>query len=271
MNNQNELNDILSVALGAIRKASVEVLGLYQNISTEKINYKSDESPLTQADIASNNIIISNLQQHSSYPILSEEGQDDLTRLNSKYVWLVDPLDGTKEFISKNGEFTINIALVENNRPILGVVSVPAKNVIFYAIRGQGAFVRRDCEDKQIYCSKCNDIGSAKLSVSRSHLDPKLKQLLEKHQISNFTPKGSAVKYCSIAEGLVDASIRKTPLMEWDICAADCILKEAGGLITDFKGSDLKYNKKNLKFESGIIASNGCLHDLFLNLIEELR
>lgn len=270
MNESENLTNTLNKVLTIIQAASAEVLTFYKNAAALQVQQKMDASPVTQADLASNNIIVSKLQEYFSTPILSEESVDDLQRLTSAKVWLVDPLDGTKEFIAQNGEFTINIALVENKRPILGVVAVPAQATIYYAIRNGGAFVRRYNQDKQIHSSNCNDIKEAKLSLSRSHLNPALKQLLEDNNVTNFVPKGSALKYCAIAEATSDASLRKTPLMEWDICAADCVLSEAGGKITDFTGQELKYNKQNPKFEQGIVASNSLLHQLFLMMVKKL-
>jgi 3'(2'), 5'-bisphosphate nucleotidase len=251
-----------------ISEAAKAVLEIYNN--SHNTITKDDGSPLTQADLISNKIITDFLSTNFNYPILSEETEDDLARLEADKVWIVDPLDGTKEFIARNGEFTINIALVEKQRPILGVISVPAKNTIYYAVKGQGAYMRKDNKDIPITCSQIKNLKDARLTVSRSHLNPQLKEVLQQH-ITDFIVKGSAVKYCAIAANEADASLRKTPLMEWDICAADCILTEAGGLITDFTGKKICYNQTHTKQEHGIVASNDLLHPLLLELITNLN
>lgn len=258
---------MIQKVISCISQAAKAVLEIYNN--SHDITVKDDGSPLTQADLISNKIITGYLSANFPYPILSEETEDDLARLKEDRAWIVDPLDGTKEFIAKNDEFTINIALVEKQRPILGVISVPAKNTIYYAVKGQGAYMQKNGKDIPITCSQIKDLNKARLTVSRSHLNPQLKEILQQH-ITDFIVKGSAVKYCAIAANEADASLRKMPLMEWDICAADCILTEAGGLITDFTGKKIWYNQAYTKQEHGIVASNGLLHPLLLELIKEL-
>lgn len=255
---------MISVLLEIMATAQDAVLHVYQDAALFNASTKQDSSPVTQADIIANEIIIAGLKKHFPYPILSEESQDDLVRLSSNTVWLVDPLDGTKEFLSRNGEFTINIALIENHRPVVGVISVPAKNKVYYASSNAGAFVVSQNEHTKIECSQQDNIKNARLSVSRSHLSPDMKNWLKKSGFTHILAKGSALKYCSIAEGESDASVRKTPLMEWDIAAADCILSEAGGVITDFEAQELRYNNLIPKLDNGIIASN---RHLFQELI----
>ena len=265
-----DLDAILEIVLRCISDSAREILKIYYSSGKLFRELKTDKSPVTQADLISHQIISDRLSKEFSYPILSEESADDAVRLESEYVWIVDPLDGTKEFIAKLDEFTINIALVKRGRPILAAISVPAKNILYYATKGGGAFIEHHGQRQGIYCSRVTDLQKAKLSVSRSHLNEQLAQLLEKASILNLIPTGSALKYCSIASGETDASLRKTPLMEWDICAADCILTEAGGSITDFQGNQLKYNRKNPIFDAGIVSSNQFLHQLLLHLIKPI-
>ncbi|MGD9107951.1 MAG: 3'(2'),5'-bisphosphate nucleotidase CysQ [Gammaproteobacteria bacterium] len=271
MNKKDSLDIIAQVVLNIVDDAAKCILFFYHNNSSLVTTKKSDNSPLSQADLSSNEIIISSLQKHFSYPILSEEKTGDFTMPQNDKFWVVDPLDGTKEFISGSDEFTINIALVENGVPLLGVVSVPAYNEIYYAIRGVGAFVRKNGYDRRINCSGCNNLKKANISISRSHFDPRLKQVFNKNNIVNVIHKGSAVKYCAIANGTADASIRITPLMVWDICASHCILFEAGGMITDFYGKELRYCSENLKFVNGIVASNCYIHSELLRLIKDVE
>jgi 3'(2'), 5'-bisphosphate nucleotidase len=262
------LQQHLAYILSVLQQTSEVVKKIYAE-AEYAIIHKKDKSPLTQADIESNKIIIDALKQYSDYPILSEEDPDDLTRLNHEYVWLVDALDGTKEFIHRNGEFTVNIALIRAGRPIFGAISVPEQNLIFYGLEGKGAFVC-DLElikRKRIYCSKIRGLKTSSLAVSRSHLNPHLKALLESEGLTQFIPMGSAMKYCAIAQGKLEGSIRKTPLMEWDIAASDCILREAGGKITNFLGENLVYNKVYPEFAAGIIASNKFIHADLFNMV----
>lgn len=266
-----DLNHAMSVALKAVQKASSVIMGFYQAYEPVEVQKKADNSPLTKADLASNQIICDTLSQSFPCPILSEESEDGFSRLASEYVWIVDPLDGTKEFIAKNDEFTVNVALVKEGRPILGIVSVPAKALIYSAIAGGGAYVTKEGESHQIHCSRISTLKEMRLSVSRSHFSPILRKLLEENNITNFAPMGSALKYCAIAEGLTDASLRLMPLKEWDICAADCVLTEAGGKMTDFDGKRLMYNQQKVILDHGIVASNSVINQPLLGLITLLE
>ena len=180
---------------------------------------------------------------------------------SGSYFWLVDPLDGTKEFINKNGEFTVNIALIQNNRPILGVVSAPALNTQYYAVKDQGAFKLEGGGAKQIHCSSVTDIKQATLAVSRSHLKPEDEAFIEKNDITNTKPLGSALKYCQIAEGSVDLSVRYSPLMEWDIAASDIIMHEAGSRLMDLQGNEFSYLGSSEVLKQGVFAGFKTLYN----------
>jgi len=220
-----------------------------------EVEYKEDDSPLTQADIASNDIITTRLKElYPTLPILSEESQmvEYEIRKDWEYFWLIDPIDGTKEFIKKSGEFTVNIALIHQQTPLLGVVYAPALGDIYKAKRGEGAF-------KNGHKLPLVDTPQESLRVvaSKSHLSVEtqdfIDRLTQKHQRIEQLSKGSSLKLVMVAEGLADIYPRLGPTMEWDTAAADAIVKESGKMsyiynseaMSDNRES-LRYNKENL-------------------------
>jgi 3'(2'), 5'-bisphosphate nucleotidase len=255
------LNQLLDVALNAANQASEKMLEIYQKDFS--IDYKYDKSPLTEADEASHQIIY-NLLKDLGYPVISEESKPeeliDLTSQSSRF-WLVDPLDGTKEFIKKNGEFTVNIALIENNRPILGVVAIPAQNKMYYAAQGQGAYKLEGGNAQKVNCSKTANLSDATIAVSRSHLKQEDQDFIARNNIAKTKPLGSALKYCEIANGSVDLSIRFTPLMQWDLAASDVIVHEAGGMVSNFSHNHYQYDisRSSEALINGLLVTNGSL------------
>ena len=229
-----------------------EVILNYYNEDVDVI-YKDDESPLTKADLASHKIITDSIKKITpDIPILSEEEFIDWKiRKKWKKYWLIDPLDGTKEFIKKNDEFTVNIALIENNRPILGVIYTPALNELFYSIKNFGSYkiltkkklnTLKEAKRISINKKKSNKI---KIVGSRSHSNP----ILDKWVNKNFNEfdilqKGSSLKFCLIAEGSADIYPRFGPTSEWDIAAGHIILEEAGGKLKSIENKEILYNEK---------------------------
>ena len=229
-----------------------EVILNYYNENVDVI-YKDDESPLTKADLASHKIITDSIKKITpDIPILSEEEFIDWKiRKKWKKYWLIDPLDGTKEFIKKNDEFTVNIALIENNRPILGVIYTPALNELFYSIKNFGSYkiltkkklnTLKEAKRISINKKKSNKI---KIVGSRSHSNP----ILDKWVNKNFNEfdilqKGSSLKFCLIAEGSADIYPRFGPTSEWDIAAGHIILEEAGGKLKSIHNKEILYNEK---------------------------
>ena len=229
-----------------------EVILNYYNENVDVI-YKDDESPLTKADLASHKIITDSIKKITpEIPILSEEEFIDWKiRKKWKKYWLIDPLDGTKEFIKKNDEFTVNIALIENNRPILGVIYTPALNELFYSIKNFGSYkiltkkklnTLKEAKRISINKKKSNKI---KIVGSRSHSNP----ILDKWVNKNFNEfdilqKGSSLKFCLIAEGSADIYPRFGPTSEWDIAAGHIILEEAGGKLKSIDNKEILYNEK---------------------------
>jgi len=230
-----------------------------------KVMIKEDQSPLTNADLDSNNIICSGLSKiDSNIPIVSEESFVDWQKRKewNKY-WLIDPLDGTKEFINKNGVFTVNIALIENNKPVLGVIFVPVLSTLYFASQNYGAY--------RLHCSSNLDSlkGSTKIQVnqkkqsdhllivgSRSHSNEDFdKWVKENIKSYEFIKKGSSLKFCHIAEGNADLYPRFGPTSEWDIAAGHIILIEAGGKIFSIDNKEIVYNKKENILNPYFIAS----------------
>ncbi|HPE96435.1 MAG TPA: 3'(2'),5'-bisphosphate nucleotidase CysQ [Chitinophagales bacterium] len=244
-----QLQEIIDIA----EEAGKAIMEIYSTDDFAVVD-KSDNSPLTKADKASNEVIIRRLQ--SSYPeipIISEENKEVpyADRKDWTWFWLVDPLDGTKEFIKKNGEFTVNIALVHDGRPVLGVVGIPARNEMYYAVQGQGAW-KIDAEGNK-HRLQVNEPSAERIALigSRSHPSPEfdayLKDMESKYAQVDFVPAGSSLKFCLVAEGKADVYPRLGPTMEWDTGAGHAVVLEAGARVRIHGASeDLSYNKENL-------------------------
>ena len=213
-----------------------------------KVTTKADSSPLTQADLASDRVIGKGLVELALWPVLSEESAaiGYAERSGWQRFWLVDPLDGTKEFIRRNGEFTVNIALVENGEPVLGVVYAPVLDVCYFAARGVGAFVRRGNEVQAIHVKECMPGESVKVVASRSHSDARIEALLDKLGEHQCISMGSSLKLCLVAEGEAHLYPRLGPTMEWDTAAAHAVVRQASGRVCDQHGVELVYNKADL-------------------------
>ena len=213
---------------------------------------KEDNSPLTEADLASHSLISLALNKLTpNIPILSEESAeiDFQTRQQWKQYWLIDPLDGTREFIKRNGEFTVNIALINQHLPVLGVVYAPASEIIYFATKSYGAYKQVKFSEVCKIVAKKSNLKNIVIAGSRSHINKKMEDFLI--NIGNRSGKspelinlGSSLKTCLVAEGVVDLYPRLGPTSEWDTAAAHCILLEAGGDVVDISGSRLLYNNK---------------------------
>ncbi len=241
------IQQIINIA----KKASIEILKIYNEEDFE-IHIKGDDSPVTKADLIANDIIIKGLTDLFDYPILTEETPVDyeVRKTWNKY-WLVDPLDGTKDFIAKNGEFTINIALIDNNKPILGVVYVPFLDDTYYAERGKGAYKN----DKIIFNSSLRSelIGAD----SNFHSTDGMKKFFEKNKITHIKKFGSSIKICKLAEGVIDIYPRLNGTKEWDTAASHIIANEAGCKLIDIDTmQELIYNKKNIANNHFIACRN---------------
>ncbi len=206
---------------------------------------KSDQSPLTMADKASHQVIMQGLTGHYPHiPVWSEEGRDVPfeERRHWGQFWLVDPLDGTKEFLKRNGEFTVNIALIEGGRPVLGVIYVPVTGLLYFGGSGRGAFTQLPGQTPLPI--RVSGDSPTRIAVgSRSHSSPEEAALLNEYRVTEHIAIGSSLKFCLIAEGKANFYYRSGPTMEWDTAAGQAIVEAAGGRVTDKNGNFLVYNK----------------------------
>ena len=261
------LQESLTISLLSAARAGEAILAVYQgNID---VTYKDDKTPLTVADERAHAIIENHLSTEGlkQIPVLSEEGKHTPydERKMWEYFWLVDPLDGTKEFIKRRGEFTVNIALIHKNRPILGVVFVPASGYLYFAAEGLGAYKLESAGMDSAELDRVLDLAKrlpldqsgkkpgSKLRIvgSRSHatkgLEDFVQRVKEKYGDVEFIPAGSALKFGLIAEGSADIYPRFGPTMEWDTAAGQCVVEQSGGAVLRMnEKKPLAYNKKDL-------------------------
>ena len=235
------INEIITIA----KQAGDAILKIYE--TDFSVYEKSDLSPLTEADLAAHNVITNGLLELTpDIPILSEESASipyDIRKEWERY-WLVDPLDGTKEFVKRNGEFTVNIALIDKQQPILGVIYVPVSKVTYYGSIGSGAFKQQPDSAAESISATPKHRTPVKVAGSRSHAGESLKRYLENLGEHEIVSMGSSLKSCLIAEGLADIYPRLGPTSEWDTGAAQAIVEAAGGKITDTRMQPLRYNSK---------------------------
>ncbi|RMA93321.1 3'(2'),5'-bisphosphate nucleotidase CysQ [Hydrogenothermus marinus] len=249
------IKSLISIA----KKAGEEILEIYNK--DFEIEYKDDKSPLTEADKKAHKIIKNGLSEISDFPVLSEEGKEipSKDRKNWEYFWMVDPLDGTKEFIKKNGEFTVNIALIHKNKPILGVVYAPVLDIMYYGdIENGGYKIEKGKKEKLPLKKQKKDTVS--VVMSKSHLNEETSKFVKslKKYFKNIEAVsiGSSLKICLVAEGKADIYPRLAPTMEWDTAAAHAVLNAVGGKIIKYEDSfslsktknypEISYNKENL-------------------------
>lgn len=258
-------DSLLVAAVIAALKAGKAILEVYA--SDFSVEQKADRSPLTRADKRSHAIIAEELKGPlaGGFPLLSEEGRDIPYEVRRKWecYWLVDPLDGTKEFIRRNGEFTVNIALIHQDRPVMGVILLPVKGVLYFAAEGRGAFklsdtawvteeITRDLlEEKSQRLPTKTKSGTFTAIASRSHLSDEtgayLENLEKRHGAVELVSSGSSIKFCLVAEGAADVYPRFGPTMEWDTAAGQAIVVQSGGsVLRHDTGKPLAYNKEDL-------------------------
>ncbi|NOY52987.1 MAG: 3'(2'),5'-bisphosphate nucleotidase CysQ [Deltaproteobacteria bacterium] len=249
-----EIDKVCSIAV----EAGHAILEVYQK--DFDVEYKDDYSPLTEADKASHQIIERELlKRYPEIPVLSEEGKGIPypERRNWERFWLVDPLDGTKEFIKRNGEFTVNIALIEGYRPAAGVIYIPVEDRLFYGIVGEGAWSRNgDGETVPIHVRESPSENGLVVVQSRSHPSEALRHYLGKLNIRESIARGSSLKLCAVADGSADIYPRLGPTWEWDTAAGHAIVEAAGGHVVDLKKMPLRYNKEVIKNDHFIVVSD---------------
>ena len=253
------MNNLLHIAIQASIQAGHAILEVYNSDNFE-VELKSDNSPLTLADRKAHRVIVEHLKE-TGLPILSEEGRDIPfeERRNWKKFWLVDPLDGTKEFVKRNGEFTVNIALIENGIPVMGVVYVPVTDTLFFGMMEGGAF-RLENAGKQELKNVANRVqlpdnsndSIYRVVASRSHMSSETEAYVEKlgktHRDIEIVSKGSSLKLCLVAEGKADIYPRFGPTSEWDTAAGHALVLASGGrvVLAEDETKELRYNKEDI-------------------------
>ena len=237
--------ELLGNVTGIAGAAAAEILAIYD--TDFRVDNKDDRSPLTAADMASHKLICRRLAEiDASVPVLSEESANIpySTRSGWDTYWLVDPLDGTREFVKRNGEFTVNIALISANKPVLGVVHVPVGGRCYFAAAGAGAHVSDGGKTTPL-AVKQTVAGEFIIAGSRSHGSDRQNAFIEKLPGKvEMIAIGSSLKFCLVAEGKVDLYPRFGPTSEWDTAAAQCVVEQAGGLVTDLAFEPLRYNTR---------------------------
>jgi 3'(2'), 5'-bisphosphate nucleotidase len=250
MNTRNMLRS----AISASQQACEKILAVYN--TDFSFTSKQDSSPITLADTASNEIITNLLRRdYPRIPFLSEES-DSTVPDDAEYCWIVDPLDGTKEFIKRNREFTVNIALVHHRKPVLGVIAVPIPGLVYFAAKGCGAF-RQDTDGiTQIHVSR--KLKELIWVGSKTHSGEKEEKLIKRKnfRIKTTVQAGSSLKGALVAEGKADVYYRFGLTCEWDTCAMQCLVEEAGGIFRQMDGTEMEYNRKNHLNEKGFFAVN---------------
>ncbi len=247
------------------REAAAAILDIYGR-NDQGLTHKSDASPLTEADLASHRLLLRGLaNMNPALPVLSEENANEITaaeRRSWPRYWLVDPLDGTKEFLKRNGEFTVNVALIEFGRPVLGIVHVPVSGVS-YTGSTDGNAERRDENGELRVLHTAGPIGKRAVRIvgSRSHAGGELNGFakgLGKHE---FLAIGSSLKFCLVAEGAADVYLRLKPTSEWDTAAGQAVLEAAGGVVTNLAGLPLRYNARDTLINPSFLASGDLSRD----------
>ncbi|WP_440223768.1 3'(2'),5'-bisphosphate nucleotidase CysQ [Dokdonella sp. MW10] len=246
-----------ALAVGACRiaqDAAAAILAVYDGEFA--VEHKDDRSPLTAADLAANAIIVAGLRALTpDIPVLTEESASVAWSERSQWTryWLVDPLDGTREFVKRNGEFTVNIALIDAHRPVIGVVQAPVTGELAWAWHGGGAW-RRVGEGDAVRWTTRPRQAALVVAGSRSHGDARLGGMLDRLDSHTLLPLGSSLKFLRIAAGEADLYVRLGPTSEWDTAAAHCVLAEAGGDVVDLHGRTLAYNTKDSLLNPEFIA-----------------
>jgi len=265
----------LQTAVELARAAGAAILDLYEGpIRVEQKNYDNDVEPVTQADRIANEMIVTGLKR--VFPddgILAEESVDTKRRLEKSRVWMVDPLDGTNGFIDGNGDFAVQIGLTEEGQCVLGVVYQPLTGVLYRAVRGKGTWIERpQFEPERAHVSDKTDLATMRLAASRSHRSPRMNKVIERFGFREEVQRGSVgIKVGLLIEQQCDLYIHLSGrTKQWDTCAPEVILTEAGGRISDLFGYPLNYNVPDVQNRNGLVASNGVAHDQIIETLAPL-
>jgi 3'(2'), 5'-bisphosphate nucleotidase len=265
----------LRFAVDLARAAGAAILEQYEGpLHVQQKNLEDDIEPVTQADRIANELIVTRLQRE--FPndgILAEESVDTARRLGKSRVWMVDPLDGTNGFIDGNGDFAVQIGLVEDGQVVVGVVYQPLPGVLYRAVRGEGTWVERpQMEPERARTSDATDLPGMRLAASRSHRSPRMNKVVERFGFREEVQRGSVgIKVGLIIEQQCDVYIHlSSRTKQWDTCAPQLILTEAGGRISDLFGAPLNYNVPDVQNRNGLVASNGTSHDRIIDTLAPL-
>lgn len=265
----------LRVALELAREAGAAILNLYEGpLDVKQKTGADDREPVTEADTLANEIIVKHLRRE--FPddgILAEESVDTSHRLDKSRVWMIDPLDGTTGFIDGNGDFAVQIGLTENGECVLGVVYQPLTGVFYRAVRGDGAWIERpDFKPVSARVSDHRELSTMRLAASRSHRSPRMDRVVRAFGLQEEINRGSVgIKVGLIVEQQCDLYVHLSPrTKQWDTCAPEIILREAGGEITDLFGQPLRYNHAEVQNRNGVVASNGVSHQLIIDSLSPL-
>jgi len=250
-----DMERLREAVIAIAREAATRILAVYD--SEFAVQHKDDNSPLTAADLAAHRCIVEALERLTpDIPVLSEESAEDvpgLVRREWQRLWLVDPLDGTREFVKRNGEFTVNIALIDDGVPVLGVIQAPVTGELWHAQRGVGAF-RRDGEVDVPLHSRRPALAPLRVAASRSHRDARTDGFISRMGEVEPVGLGSSLKFCRLADGSLDVYPRFGPTSEWDTAAGQCVLEAAGGIVVDPKGRPLRYNQRDTVLNGDFLA-----------------
>ena len=272
---QQSYDHELRIALELAREAGAAILDLYEGpLDIEQKASADDREPVTQADKLANEIIVARLlREFPDDGILAEESIDTSHRLDKSRVWMIDPLDGTTGFIDGNGDFAVQIGLAENGECVLGVVYQPLTGTLYRAVRGGGTWIERpNVEPEQGRVSDHREISTMRLAASRSHRSPRMDKVVEAFGLKEEIRRGSVgIKVGLIVEQQSDLYVHLSPrTKQWDTCAPQLILHEAGGRMTDLFGRPLRYNHADVQNRNGVVASNGASHDRIVELLQPL-
>jgi len=265
----------LQVALSLAREAGAAILEYYEGpLEITQKNQFDDREPVTQADRIANELIVKALQKEFPQDgILAEESLDTARRLGKRRVWMIDPLDGTNGFIDGNGDFAVQIGLACDGDCVLGVVYQPLSGLLYHAVRGQGTWiVRPSFSPERAHVSATRELSQMRLAASRSHRSPRMNKVVEAFNVKEEVQRGSVgIKIGLIIEQQCDLYVHLSPrTKQWDTCAPEVILSEAGGRLTDLFGKPLRYNSVEVQNRNGLIASNGVAHDAIVHAIAPL-
>lgn len=257
---QNDQEDLIEQLLSIARAAGDAIMAIY-NRGMVEVRHKEDSSPVTEADLAAHRVLASRLKPLlPDCPVVSEEDAGSLLhRQGNGRFWLIDPLDGTKEFIARNGDFTVNIALIEDGGSVLGVVYAPAIAALYWGGAGLGAYRCILGETAAIKVSVSSEADACRVVASKSHLNEATQSFIDRLGAVSLIQAGSSLKFCRVAEGEADIYPRLAPTCEWDTAAAQAVLEGAGGAVLDLQGRPLQYGKPDVLNPSFIATRDAAI------------